>query len=159
MNRTKAVVLFLGAIGVIAATALLIIISDFQLLTYKGKDMEPTIGQNRTIVISRQVGSIQRGDIVIFKYPADHSQLFVKRVVGLPGEVIAIRDGRVFVDQKPLEESYLDGKLTSVGRSIPEYQIPPRSYYILGDNRDASNDSRNWGPLSVDLIYGRVIFK
>jgi signal peptidase I len=159
MNRTKAIVLFLVVIGVIAATALLIITYDFQLIAYKGKDMEPTISQNQNIVISKRIGSIQRGDIVIFKYPSDPSQLFVKRVVGLPGEIIAIQDGRVFVDQKPLEESYLDKNLPNAGRSIPEYQIPTRSYYVLGDNRNASNDSRNWGPLSVDLIYGRVIFR
>ena len=110
-------------------------------------------------MISRSSENIQRRDIVVFRYPGDQSQVFVKRVVGLPGEVVAIHEGRVFIDQKPIEESYLNGKLNSLSRTFSEYRVPPQSYYVLGDNRDASNDSRIWGALSADMIYGRVIFK
>jgi signal peptidase I len=70
-----------------------------------------------------------------------------------------IQDGRVFIDRQPLEERYLGDKLPLSRRSFPEFEIPHRSYYVLGDNRDASNDSRMWGPLSADLIYGKVMFK
>lgn len=160
MNHAKSVVLFMVGIGVFAvATVLLIIISELQLVTYKSSDMEPTISQNGSIVISKRRATIRRGDIIIHKYPADHSQLFIKRVIGLPGEVIAIREGRIFIDGKLLEENYLDRKLTNIARILSEYQIPQRSYYLLGDNREASNDSRNWGPLSEDLIYGKILFK
>ena len=158
MNRTKAAVLAI-MLGCILVVILLIIAPNFQLLTYTSTDMEPTIGQNETIVITKRFGNLKRGDIVIFKYPADQSQRFIKRVVGLPGEVVAIREGRVFVDQKPLQEKYLDPKFSSVQRTIPEYRISPGTYYVLGDNRDASNDSRYWGSLPEELIYGRVIFK
>src|SRR5205085_954002 len=159
MKRQKFFFLSIIAICVIAWILILVAALDVKLVAYKSRDMEPTIGYKEMIVITERVGNIERGDIVIFRYPADQSQRFIKRVVGLPGEVITIREGRVFVDEKPLEEKYLDPKLSTSGRSIPEYRIPVGSYYVLGDNRDASNDSRYWGPLSVELIYGRVMFK
>ena len=160
MSRVKTVVLTtLIVMSVVVVLLLVLMVRDFQLVTYKSKDMEPTISANERIVINSAVGSIQRGELVIFRYPGDQSQRFIKRVVGLPGEVIELREGQVFIDQKLLEEKYLDAKFATSRRSVAEYRIPPRSYYVLGDNRDASNDSRNWGPLSEELIYGRVMFK
>jgi len=131
----------------------------YQGVTHLSNDMEPTISKDETVYITNQVENIKRGDIVVFKYPRDQKQTFIKRVVGLPGEVIAIREGRVYIDQKLLEENYLDSKLNTSTRIMSDLTIPPRTYYVLGDNRDHSNDSRLWGPLSVDLIYGRVMFK
>jgi signal peptidase I len=161
MNRVKTIGLLVTAIVVVAVVVAIILLlsSGFELVAYKNKDMEPTISQNETIVISKHVDNIKRGDIIIFKYPGDQSQMFVKRVVGLPGELIAIREGRLFVGRESLDESYLDGTFNKVRRSVSESQIPAGSYYVLGDNRDASNDSRMWGPLSAELIYGKVMFK
>jgi signal peptidase I len=161
MNRGKTIGLLVVAVGLVSALVVLIVVaaSEVELVTYGTKDMEPTIAQNETIFVFRRVEDIKRGDIVIFKYPGDHSQSFVKRVVGLPGERLAIREGRLFIGGQPLEESYLHGRVSSIARSFPESEIPPASYYVLGDNRDASNDSRMWGPLSADFIYGKVLFK
>jgi signal peptidase I len=159
-RRVTAVVLILLVACIVAAVILISTTGwNFHVVTYKSQDMKPTIGMNETIIITTRPGNIRRGDLVIFKYPADQSQRFIKRVVGLPGEVISIQKGRVFVGQKPLEEDYLDGKLNTANRSMSDYTIPPETYYVLGDNRDASNDSRFWGPLSAELIYGRVMFK
>jgi len=145
----------------IVAAAILISTSKrhYQAVTHIGADMEPTISVNETVFISDQIENIKRGDIVVFKYPGDQKQRFIKRVVGLPGEVISIREGRVYIDQKLLEESYLDSKLNTSKLIREDRTIPPRTYYVLGDNRDNSNDSRFWGPLSADLIYGKVMFK
>ena len=114
---------------------------------------------NETLIIDNRVENIRRGDLVLFKYPGDQKQRFIKRVVGLPGEVISIRERRVFVGQQLLEESYVDGKLNTATRNMADRTIPPQMYFVLGDNRDHSNDSRFWGPLSAELIYGRVMFK
>jgi signal peptidase I len=160
MSRTKAfALLVVAAITVVVAVVLLRFMADVELISYGRKDMEPTIGQNERILISKRIDQIQRGDIVIFRYPGDLSQTFVKRVIGLPGERVVIQNGRVFIDRQPLDERYLGNKIPLAGRSSPEFEIPHGSYYILGDNRDASNDSRMWGPLSADLIYGKVMFK
>jgi signal peptidase I len=131
----------------------------YQSVTHKSNDMEPTISKDETVFVTDQIENIKRGDIVVFKYPRDQKQSFIKRVVGLPGEVISIREGRVYIDQKLLEENYLDSKLNTSTRIMSDLTIPPRTYYVLGDNRDHSNDSRLWGPLSADLIYGRIMFK
>ena len=159
-SHIKVVVLILITTCVIVAG---IMISrtkwDFHLVTYKSQDMEPIIAKNETLIVKYEVENIRRGDIVIFIYPADHSQRFIKRVVGLPGEVVSIREGRVFIDEKPLDESYLKGELNTSRRIAPDYRIPLGTYYVLGDNRDASNDSRFWGALSAELIYGKVMFK
>jgi len=141
VSRPKAVVL--TALIIISVAVVLLVnltTRNLQVVIYKNKDMEPTISANERVIISRSVGKIGRGDIVIFRYPGDQSQQFIKRVGGLPGESIELRDGRLFVDQKLLEESYLDAKLATSRRRVAEYRIPPRSYYVLGDNRDASND-------------------
>ena len=158
MNRAKAViaVVILCVVVVLLILIAAITATRVQLVTYKSQDMEPTIGQNESIFINKRVGNLKRGDIVIIKYPADHSQRFIKRVIGLPGEVIEIQGHQVLVDRKLLEENYVR---FSGNRNIPEVQIPRGSYYVLGDNRESSNDSRNWGPLSADLIDGRVMFK
>ena len=163
MTRSRlivAILIIVIVIGGVSITALLITtLPDYQFVTYQSRDMEPTISLNETVLITKEVGEIQRADIIMFKYPADPSQQFIKRVVGLPGERVEIREGRVFIDQKLIEESYLDPKLNTWGRSISETLIPQGTYYVLGDNRNASNDSRYWGVLSGELISGRVMFK
>lgn len=88
-------------------------------------------------------GDVKRGDVVFFKFPDDESQTFVKRVIGLPGETVEIVDGLVYIDGSaaPLDEPYL--KETPVGSYGP-YTVPEDSYFMLGDNRNASKDSRKW---------------
>ena len=95
----------------------------------------------------------KRGEIIVFQFPRDASKDFVKRVVGLPGEVIEIKDGRVLVDGVVLDEPYLTDKDNS---NKAEYQLKEGEYYVLGDNRGASNDSRSWGPVREHELRGKV---
>jgi len=112
---------------------------------------------------------IQRGDVVVFRYPRDPKVDFVKRVVALPGEVVHIRDKRVFVDEKLLPEPYTihedsriyrqSGRDPQAWRSRDQfgpYAIPAGEYFVMGDNRDRSNDSRYWGTVRRELIKGRA---
>ncbi len=112
---------------------------------------------------------VSRGDVVVFRFPPDPKTDFVKRVVGLPGDVILIRDKQVLIDGKPLKEDYKihdDSRTYPLRAELPEpyrsrdqfgpFQVPPQSYFVMGDNRDRSNDSRYWGPVPRRLIKGRA---
>ncbi len=95
----------------------------------------------------------KRGEIIVFQFPRDPSKDFVKRVVGLPEELIEIKDGRVIVDGIVLEEPYLTAKDNSNQSPV---QLEEGEYYVLGDNRSHSNDSRNWGPVPEANLRGKV---
>ena len=105
-------------------------------------------------------GEPERFDIVIFKFPDDESQLFIKRVIGLPGETVEIRDGKVYIDgsHTPLDDSFTPE--TPVGDYGP-YEVPEDCYFMLGDNRNYSKDSRFWQNTYVeeDKILGKAVLK
>lgn len=97
----------------------------------------------------------QRGEVIVFHYPRDTTKDFVKRVIGLPGETIGIEGGEVFIDGKHLIEPYLTSRGTSSTNAIV---LGLNEYYVMGDNRRGSNDSRNWGPVAGELVLGKVWF-
>ena len=102
----------------------------------------------------------QRGEIIIFKYPDDESQNFVKRVIGIPGDVIQISNGHVYVNGEQLEENYLREPMNNDGEELT-YVVPADSYFMLGDNRNNSKDSRYWTNtfVSKDKIIAKVSFR
>jgi signal peptidase I len=106
--------------------------------------------------------SPERFDVVVFEYPEDPQKTFVKRVLGLPGETIEVRNKKVWINGSPLQEPYVhsaartDGLEKSPGDSFGPVHIPERNYFLLGDNRALSYDSRFWGPVVRDKIWGRV---
>jgi len=101
--------------------------------------------------------TIQRGDIVVFRYPRDTSKSFIKRVIGLAGDRIRIESGEVFVNGEALEEDYVPAAYADQ-RSYSEIVVPLNSYFVLGDHRTMSNDSRDFGPVSIGYIYGKAVF-
>ncbi len=110
--------------------------------------------------VSKKWKEPERFDIVIFKYPDDESQLFIKRVIGLPGETVEIVDGKVYIDGSPtpLDDSFIPEK--SIG-SFGSYEVPEDSYFMLGDNRNNSKDSRFWDNTFVrfDQIVGKAVLR
>ena len=103
----------------------------------------------------------ERGDIVIFKYPDDESKLFIKRVIGLPGEKVQIKDGKVYINDSeiPLDDSFVPEKPRG---SFGPYEVPENSYFVLGDNRNHSKDSRCWKSTSFvtfDEIVGKAVIR
>lgn len=111
-----------------------------------------------------------RGDVVVFRFPEDPRRDFIKRVVALPGESIEIHDKRVFVDGRPLTEPYAfhaddtiwpdDPDIAELRRrrdQVPPFRVPAGAYFVMGDNRDASSDSRYWGPVPAELLEGRAL--
>jgi signal peptidase I len=142
------------------ALALVIIAFVYQPVKVEGTSMAPLLTDQQRIFINKFVYEfepVRRGDIVVFRYPRDPRKSFIKRVVGLPGEMVEIRHGRVYVNGVPLRENYL----TRVGRdsdSFPALVLSPHHYFVLGDHRRNSNDSRTWGTVHRDYIYGKAVF-
>jgi signal peptidase I len=119
--------------------------------------MEPNFHDGQFLLINKlayKLGEAQRGDVIVFRYPRDPSRDFIKRVIGLPGETVEVRSGQVYVDGTLLPDlvnteptAYSSGSTT----------LGPDEVYVMGDNRPNSSDSHTWGPLSMDLIIGKVV--
>jgi signal peptidase I len=95
--------------------------------------------------------------VVVFWYPLDRSKSFIKRVVGLPGETVELRAGRLFIDGKEAKEPYVPAGFLD-GSSYGPVLVPQESYFVMGDHRDSSNDSRVFGPVPARSIYGKAVF-
>jgi signal peptidase I len=157
---------YIKLIAIVAICVMIIVALAFlpdslrslQLLRVQGKDMEPTLHEGDQILVTKRIEQLRRGDIVIFRYPGNPSKSFTKRVVGLPGELIEIRDGKVLVNGQDLQENYLDSQLNRFPYRAGPKRVPEGKCYVMGDNRDNSNDSRVWGPLPKELIQGKVLF-
>jgi signal peptidase I len=104
-------------------------------------------------------GHIERGDIVVFWYPKNPDKSYVKRVIGLPGETVEVRNGIVYIDNKELREPYLDAEHNQGLPNYPPKKIEEHYYFVMGDNRDNSSDSRIWGLVPEKYIYGKAFFR
>ncbi len=119
--------------------------------------MEPNLHSEQRLVVEKlsyRFHGPQRFDIVVLKMPSQGEELLIKRVIGLPGETVEIRDGQVYVDGNLLEEPFTD-QSTHPGRNN-KVTVPPLHIYVMGDNRDRSNDSRSFGPVPIDNVVGRA---
>src|SRR5712691_51921 len=140
--------------------ALVIIVFLYQPVKVEGTSMAPLLSDQERIFINKFVyrfEPIQRGDVVVFWYPLDHSKSFIKRVVGLPGETVQIRQGAVYVDGKFVPEPYVPPQYEDPSDFGPKL-VPPDSYFVMGDHRISSNDSRVFGAVASRYIYGRAVF-
>src|SRR5579871_5066931 len=137
--------------------SLFIILFVYQPVKVEGGSMEPGLQDQERIFINKlayKLDDIQRGDIVVFRYPRDQRKSFIKRVIGLPGDRVRVFDGRVYLNGRLTSESYVPQDYLD-SRSYPEVKVPADSYYVLGDHRSMSNDSRDFGPVQRSYIYGK----
>ena len=105
---------------------------------------------------------LKRGDVVVFKYPKDPTKEYIKRVVAVPGEEVRIADGTVYINNTPLDESYTRSHYTSGHSFLQEgmvYTVQPNELIVMGDNRNESSDSREWGPVPNSNVVGKVFFR
>lgn len=127
----------------------------------EGASMEPTFSSNEYLLvdeISYRFEEPQRGQVIVFRYPRDPRQYYIKRVIGLPGERLEIKLGKIYINGKELRENYLDE--FRVGATNLESQIIPTDhYFLMGDNRINSMDSRIFGPVDKKFLIGRVWFR
>jgi signal peptidase I len=142
------------------AVSAFIIIFLYQPVRVEGTSMLPVLeDQDRLFVnkLAYRVGDIRRGDVVVFLYPHDHQKSYIKRVIALPGDDLKIDHGQVFVNGKAMTEKYVPPRFVD-GRSLPETIVPDHEYFVMGDHRSISSDSRDFGPVDRDLIYGKAAF-
>ena len=140
--------------------ALVIIVFLYQPVKVEGTSMAPLLSDQERIFINKFVyrfEDIHRGDVVVFWYPLDRSKSFIKRVIGLPGETVDIRHGLLYVNGQLIPEPYVPPQYTDVTDFGP-VKVPKDSYFVMGDHRISSNDSRVFGPVASQFIYGRAVF-
>jgi len=142
------------------AISAFIIIFLYQPVKVEGTSMMPGLEDQERIFVNKFVyrwEPIQRGDIVVFRYPRDTSKSYIKRVIGVAGDRVRIENGQVFVNDDALDEDYVPSEYADA-RSYPEVVVPRNSYFVLGDHRTMSNDSRDFGPVNERYIYGKAVF-
>lgn len=163
VNWIKEIASLIGTM--VMAAAAVFLLKEFIIINayIPTSSMENTIQPGDRVIGNRlayRVREPERGDIVIFKYPDDETQLFVKRVIGLPGEKVTVEEAKVYVNGKLLEEDYLKEEWT-LGNGPYTFEIPEGSYLVLGDNRNNSKDARYWDETYVaeDKILGEAVFR
>ena len=140
--------------------ALFIILFVYQPVKVEGGSMEPGLEDQERIFINMLVyrlKDIGRGDIIVFRYPRDPRKNFIKRVIGIPGDRVRVTNGRVYLNGQWKPEPYVPEQYMD-SRSYAEIVIPAGSYFVMGDHRTMSNDSREFGPVARDFIYGKAVF-
>jgi signal peptidase I len=142
--------------------AIVVILFLYQPVKVEGTSMMPALDDQERIFINKFVyrlhfGDIVSGDMVVFWYPGDPSKSYIKRVIGLPGDRVEVAQGTVIVNGTPLDESYVPPEYRDQV-SMPLTVVPNGEYFVLGDHRSSSNDSRSWGMVPRRYIYGKAVF-
>jgi signal peptidase I len=140
--------------------AVVIIVFFYQPVKVEGTSMAPLLADQERIFINKfvyRLEPIERGDVVVFWYPLDQTKSFIKRVVGLPGDEVEIRGGRVYINDVALDEPYVPPEYSDRSAYGP-VRIPSDEYFVMGDHRISSNDSRIFGPVPGGFIYGKAVF-
>lgn len=151
---------YVQALVIAVALALVIIVFVAQAFVVQGSSMEPTLHNGERLLVDKlsyRFREPQRGEIVVFKYPADPSHRYIKRIIGLPGDTVRISNGVVYINDTPIEENYtLEPAISDFG----QVAVPPGHYFVLGDNRNNSEDSRypDVGFVPRNLMVGRAVF-
>ena len=138
----------------------LIITCLYQPVRVEGTSMQPRLHDQDRLFINKFVyrfENISRGDVIVFHYPRDPSKSYIKRVIGLPGDKVRIDQGTVYVNGNPIDEPYVPERFQDT-RSVAEEVIPTGDFWVMGDHRSISSDSRDFGPVARDLIYGKASF-
>ena len=140
--------------------SIFIIVFLYQPVRVEGTSMLPMLEDQDRLFINKmayRVGEIHRGDVVVFLYPHDHEKSYIKRVIALPGDDLRIDHGCVYVNGQKIQEGYVPARYAD-DRSLPETMIPEHHYFLMGDHRSISSDSREFGSVDRALIYGKAAF-
>ena len=159
-GREAGIVLWLRDLLIAAVASVVIVLFLYQPVRVEGTSMLPRLEDRDRLFINKfvyHISSIERGDVVVFHYPRDPQKSYIKRVIALPGDRLRIDHGRVFLNGKPLREPYVPAEYWD-NRSFAEMTIPADSYFMMGDHRSISSDSRDFGPVERSLIYGKAVF-
>jgi signal peptidase I len=159
-GRSGSLGLWLRDLVFSALASVLIITFLYQPVRVEGTSMLPRLEDRDRLFINKfvyHIEAISRGDIVVFRYPGDEEKSYIKRVIGLPGDRLHIIQGQVFINGQPVSEPYVPDRFRDDSSSA-EIAIPPDHYFMMGDHRSVSQDSRAFGPVARELIYGKAVF-
>jgi signal peptidase I len=137
-----------------------IIVFIYRPVEVEGTSMMPSVEDRERIVVNNfvyRMEPISRGDIVVFRYPLDPSESYIKRVIGVAGDRVRIDSGQVYVNGEALYEHYVS-PVYADSRSYPETVVPEHCYFVLGDHWSMSNDSRDFGSVNLSYVYGKAVF-
>ena len=158
---------------IVFALALAILFGVFviQPVAVEGTSMLPQLHDGERLLVNKLIyykssylqafgfPKVERGDVVVFWYPNDPDKSFVKRVIGMPGETVEVRNGVFYVDNKQLNEPYIDAERNQAHFNMAAKKVDPHYFFVVGDNRDNSYDSRSWGLVPEKYIYGKAVFR
>lgn len=142
--------------------AVAIILFLYQPVKVEGTSMMPALIDQERIFINKftyrfGIEDINHGDMVVFLYPGDTSKSYIKRVIGIPGDWVEVKEGAVLLNGSQIEEPYVPNEFLD-RISAPRLRVKEGEYYVMGDHRSASNDSRSWGTVPREYIYGKAVF-
>jgi signal peptidase I len=148
------------AVETIAVTLLIFIVIRFAVQSFRvdGPSMEPGLHTNEYVLVNKAAYLLtapQRGDVIVFHFPLNPSEDFIKRIVGVPGDTIQTTSTEVIVDGQVLREPYISQPFNFENHT---WKLGPGQFFVMGDNRDNSLDSRSWGPLDRSYIVGKAVF-
>ena len=158
--RAGGIGLWMRDLLVSAVASVLIITFLYQPVRVEGTSMLPRLEDRDRLFINKfvyRISAIERGDVVVFHYPRDPEKSYIKRVIALPGDRLHIDHGNVWVNGRKLAEPYVPEEFRDT-RSVSEMEVPLGTYYMMGDHRSISSDSREFGPVERSLIYGKAVF-
>ena len=142
------------------AIAAFIIIFLYQPVKVEGTSMMPELDDQERIFINKfvyRMEPIERGDVVVFRYPRDPGKSYIKRVIAVAGDHVKVMNGALYLNGKKMLEPYVPERFAD-NRSYPEVTVPTGEYFVMGDHRSLSSDSRDFGPVDESLIYGKAVF-
>ena len=144
----------------IALTLIIFLVIRFAIQSYRveGVSMQPGLQSDQYVLVNKMAylfHAPERGDVIVFHFPLDTSKDFIKRVIGLPGDTISYTSTTVQVNGVVLNEPYISEKANPLGKN--PFVVPPNEYFVMGDNRPASDDSRDWGYVPKDYIVGKAV--
>ncbi len=160
VRRVSTVKLWMRDIFFSALASILFITFLYQPVRVEGISMLPRLEDQDRLFINKFVyhfSSIERGDVVVFHYPRNPQVSYIKRIVALPGDRLRIDRGQVYVNDRPISEPYVPAEYRDT-KSYDEMVVPANQFYVLGDHRSIAQDSRDFGPVSRNLIYGKAAF-
>jgi len=159
-SKSSGLVLWLRDLLIASAASVFMVLFLYQPVRVEGTSMLPRLEDRDRLFINKFVyhfTAIERGDVVVFHYPRDPEKSYIKRVIALPGDTLRIDRGHVYVNGALVREPYVPAEYRD-NRSVPEMIIPADNYYMMGDHRSISSDSRDFGSVDRSLIYGKAVF-
>jgi signal peptidase I len=159
-SKTGGIGLWVRDLLISVASSVLIITFLYQPVRVEGTSMLPRLEDRDRLFINKfvyRISAIERGDVVVFRYPRDPEKSYIKRVIALPGDRLRIDRGVVWVNGQRQVENYVPDEYRD-SRSLAEIVVPEESYFMMGDHRSISSDSREFGPVERQLIYGKAVF-